>query len=293
MRITQSMILRNTLYRVNLNRDEINKAQGRIATQKKILQPSDDSLGFSQAVRFRRSLSQNKQFLKNIQDAESWVNTTSEALDQLHDYAMQAYSVAQKGADGASDAEIRQSLAVTVRGLLQEAVAISNTNYRGKAVFAGTATLENQPFTLENNVVTYSGNDDKITRKVSQNVSAEINVTGQEIMDTELFTSLSDLVDGLENNDQDAIKAAMERLGSAEKELLKLATDSGSLQVNLGLIKGRLTETNVNLEKYISDLVDAHLEEEIVKLKAQENAYMAALKSTSEILNMNIMNYLS
>jgi len=84
MRITQSMILRNTLYRINQNRDEINKAQGRIATQKKIIQPSDDSLGFSQAVRFRRALSQNEQFLQNIQDAEAWVSTTSFSLDQLH-----------------------------------------------------------------------------------------------------------------------------------------------------------------------------------------------------------------
>jgi len=206
---------------------------------------------------------------------------------------MQAYSTAQKGADGTSDAEIRDSLAVTIRGLLQESVAIANTQYLGKAVFAGTATLEGEPFQLENNVVTYTGNNDKIVRKVSQNVHAEINVTGQEIMDTGFFAAMTALVEGLENNDQSAIQAAMDQLDTAEKELLKLSTDSGSLMSDLGLIKDRIRTTNINLEGYISDLEDAHLEEEIVNLKAQENAYMAALKSTSEILNMNIMNYLN
>jgi len=292
MRITQSMILRNTLYHVNYNRDEMNDIQRRISSQKKIQKPSDDAVGFSQAVRFRRALERNTQYIKNIEDADGWAGTTSAALDQLYDYSLQAYDLAQNGADGSADAEIRASLAETIRGILEDSVAQANSQYMGKAVFAGTATREQEPFQLENGRVTYTGNDDDIMRRISENVTRPINVTGQDLMDTGLFDALSDTISALENNDPDAVRTAMDQLKLAGKELLKHSTHIGSLRTTLDMVKSRLDNTNINLQDYISEVEDANMEEEIVRFKTQETAYQAALQSASHVLDMNILNYL-
>lgn len=293
MRITQSMILRNTLYHVNYNRDEMNNIQRRISSQKKIEKPSDDAVGFSQAVRFRRAMERNKQYLKNIEDADGWAGTTSAALEQLYDYSQQAYDLAQSGADGSADAEIRASLAENIRGILEDSVAQANSQYMGKAVFAGTATREQEPFHLENDVVTYNGNDEDIMHRISENVTRAINVSGQDLMDSGLFAALTATITAMENNDPDAISTAMDQLKAAGKELLKQSTHIGSLRTTLDMVKSRLTDTNINLQDYISDVEDANMEEEIVRFKTQETAYQAALQSASHVLDMNILNYIS
>ncbi len=293
MRVTQNMILRNTLSRVNDNRDEMNTIQRRIASQKRVQKASDDPISFSRAARFRRSLEQNKQFIKNVEDANAWISTTSISLDQLHEYALQAYDLASRGADGTADAELRAQLADSVRGLLQDSVNLGNSQYLGKSIFAGTLTNEEEPFLLTGDVVTYQGNDEYIERRVTENQVENINTTGQDLLDTELFAGLNALITALDANDVDAINASMEQMGNVKKNLLTLSTTTASRETNLLLVKYRLESTNEDLIAYISDEEDAVLEEEIVKFKSQETAYQAALQSASQIMNMNILNYLS
>ncbi len=292
MRITQNMILRNTLRSINDNRDGMNQSQNRIATQKKVQKPSDDPIAFSRAVRFRRTLEQNKQFMRNVQDARAWVDTTSIALDQLHDYTLQAYDLAIQGADGSSDADMRATMADSARGILQEMVSIGNTQYLGKSIFAGTATNESEPFTLQNDAVTYNGNDQYIKRRFNENLTFEINTTGQELEDTGMFAAMTDLITALDNNDVDAIGASIEALNTVKSNVLTLSTNVGTKATTYILVHDRLDRTNTSLESYISDEEDTVMEEEIVKLKSQETAYQAALQTASSIMNLNIMNYL-
>lgn len=293
MRITQSMILRNTMQQVYENRDSLNKIQNRIATQKKVEKPSDNPLAFSRSSRFRTAYNQNEQFLKNLADADSWTNTTSQALDQLHEYAVQAKSLAQQGADGQSSAEFRVALAKSARSILEEAVTLANGQYMGKAVFAGTATQNNQPFTLNDTTVTYTGNAEPINRLISENMPFVINVSGQQLMDTQFFSGMADLIVALESNDVAGIQEAMQALSDAGEQALTLSTSLASQQTTLRLVENRLTDTNLNLASYISDEEDIELEEELVRFKAEETAYQAALQSAAQVMNINIMKFMA
>jgi len=293
MRITQNMILRNTLSRVNDNRNEMHTIQERIASQKRVQKASDDPISFSRASRFRRSLEQNKQYIKNVNDATAWISSTSIALDQLHEYTLQAYDLASRGADGTADTELREQLATSVRGLLQESVNIGNSQYLGKSLFAGTMTNESEPFVLTGDVVTYNGNNERIERRVSENLVKDINTTGQELLDTELFAAFTALITALDADDVTAINSSMEQLSNVKKNVLTLSTTVASNEANLLLIQNRLDNTNVDLKSYISHEEDAILEEEIVRFKSEETAYQAALQSASMIMSMNILNFMS
>jgi len=292
MRVTQSMILRNTLRRVNYNRDEMNLIQNRISSQKRIEKASDDPLGFNRAARFRSALRRNNQYLKNISDAQAWTNTSSISLNQMHDYAMKSIEYAMQALDGAVDSDMRKTLADSIRGLLQDSVSQANSQYMGKAIFAGTKTSEGRPFLLENDTVTYQGNDESINRRLSKNIVQQINVTGKKIMDTGYFEALSNLISALDNNDQDEISAQIDNLKTAEKNLLTLSASLGSTQSSLELMYNRTTSDSLDLKKYISDEEDANMEEEIVKFKSEQTAYQAALQSANEVMNMNILNYM-
>jgi len=292
MRITQSMIVRSTLQRINYCRDNLNTIQRRISTQKRVEKPSDDPFSFSRSSRFRTALGQNEQFLKNVGDADSWISTSSIALDQLYDYAVEAKCIAQQGADGSLSADERIALAERVYGMLEDSVALGNKQYLGKSIFAGTNTKNPSPFTLTGNVTAYSGNDENIYRKISEDKSTTINVTGQDIFDTNIFTEMGNLVDALNNNNVPAIQNCLDQFNTISKDMLTISTSAASQITSLQLVENRLTSGNINLMSYISDEEDALLEEEIVKFEAEELAYQAALQSSAKIMNMNILNYL-
>jgi len=293
MRITQNMMLRNSIQHINDNRERMNEIHSRIASQKKVEKPSDDPAAFSRSSRFRSAFNQNEQMLKNLADADSWMQTSSQALDQLYEYSVQAKGLAQQGADGKSDAELRAALAQSARGILEEAVALANTQYLGKSIFAGTATTNTTPFTLAADVVTYTGNDASISRVVTENMPVTINVSGQQIMDSGIFTALTDLVTALEANDVPGIQTALQEINDSSEDVLTVATNFASQQSTLDLIETRLTASNLKLASYISEEEDAVLEEEIILYKAEETAYQAALQTTSQIMNLSIMEYMA
>ncbi len=292
MRITQSMIVRSTLQYVNINRDRLHDIQEAVASQKKVRTASDDPVGFSRIARYRLALAQNGQFMNNVQNARGWIDSTTHIMEQFQDLVLQAKDIAAQGADGSADGELRQTLAHNVRGILDEAVALANSKYLGKSQFAGTNTKNDQPFTLSGTTVTYSGNEGAIKRKVSEDMELTVNVHGQEIMDTGVFDSLSQLIRGLENNDTSQIQNAMENLTTAKENLFNITTRGGSLSTQLKAVENRLMRSDEDLRSYISQEEDVKLEEALVRMKNEEFAYQAALQSAAHISQMNIMNFL-
>ncbi len=292
MRVTSAMFMRDAIARLFQNRADMMETQERIATQKKIEKPSDNPVGFSRAQRLREAYRQNEVFLKNVDDSQAWMDNTSSLLDQLHQYAMEAVTDATHGLDAVTTDDVRKAIASQLRGILEESVALANSTYMGKNTFGGTETKMSKPFQQNGLDVTYNGNDGKIKRRISKQIVMDINVSGDELMNTNFFAAMKDTIEALESGDQEAINTAVDNLKSAEKSVLKLSTVYGSKINNLQLIKDRLTTTNENFQKFISQEEDAVLEEELVNLKSQQVAYQATLQSTSEVMNLSILKYM-
>ncbi len=292
MRVTQSMFLRNTLQRLFKSRGVLLKTQERVSTQKKITSPSDNPVGYSRVQRLYEAKRQNKMFLENIDEAEGWLKNTSSLLQEIYDNFIDARIEATKGTEAVATTELRSSLAEELKGKLEEIVSTLNSTYLGKNVFGGTITKNQTPFEQTDLDVTYNGNDKNINRRVAKGMILGINVPGNQIMDTNIFEALKETIEALENDDVDALNEALDTMRDAEKKLLNLNTVYGSKINNLQLIKERLINTNENFQKFISQEEDAVLEEELIKMKSEEIAYQAALQSTSQIMDLNLMKYL-
>lgn len=289
MRVTSAMFMRNAIARLFQSRADMMKTQERIATQKKIEKPSDNPVGFSRTQRLHEAYRQNEVFLKNVDDSQAWMDNTSSLLDQLHQYAMDALTDATHGLDATATADIRKAIASQLTGILRESVSLANSTYMGKNTFGGTETKMKEPFQQNGLDVTYNGNDGKIKRRISKQIVMDVNVSGDELMNTNFFSAMKDTIQALESGGQETIKTAVENLKSAEKSVLRLSTVYGSQINNLQLIKDRLTTTNENFRKFISQEEDAVLEEELFNLKSQQVAYQATLQSTSEVMNLSIL----
>ena len=74
MRVTNSMISKNSMTNMNSNKVNVDKLNNQMTSQKKISRPSEDPVIAIRALRLRSNLFELDQYVeRNIQDAKSWL----------------------------------------------------------------------------------------------------------------------------------------------------------------------------------------------------------------------------
>jgi len=291
MRVTQQNMVRQALLRLEERNENMDRLSRAISTGKDVVNPSDSPNRYHRSARMKETLIQHEQHSKTIQNSLAWLQTSEEALVTLNDLALEARDIAFKGADATTDDSVLASLAERIGGILDETIDVFNSNYLGKAVFAGSDTNLSTPFELTNGQVGYTGNGDGLQRSVGSSMKVMINVSGEELLNTGLTTVLLDLQAALQSQDRTAISATIDGLKSASEGVLSLSASVGSRQSILNSTLRRIESIDLNLASFISDEEDTDLAEAIVKLESEQNAYSAALRTTADITQLNIMQY--
>ena len=292
MRITQSMITKSLLSSINRNRESMHSIQESITTGKEVERSSDDPVQFFRANRFRQSVKQNEQYLENVQDAEGWLQATASNLDSMLNQVMTLRERAVQSANDSLSAENRLHMASEINNIVEDLVNMANESFLDKNLFSGTKTKIENPFLFDGNSIEYQGNTGKINRRISGNFTININVTGQDLLDTNIFNSALNLRTALENDDTNEIANMIDSIDSASEKMISLNTSIGSIQNQLELAEDRLRTANLNLSTFISETEDVDLASAITQYNSEEMAYQAALQSTANILRLNIMDFL-
>jgi flagellar hook-associated protein 3 FlgL len=163
MRVTNGMLVSNSIWNINNNTRRLEKAQQQEATQSKIQLPSDDPEVATQAVKYRNYVSTLEQYQKNVNDAVSWMKVTEGALSDLHDVIREVSDKTVQAAGGAiSDSDLA-AIKQDVLQLKKTAIQILNTSYAGRYIFAGYAT-DKEPF-AETTLASGATTVDKVTYK--------------------------------------------------------------------------------------------------------------------------------
>src|SRR5690554_4549907 len=108
MRVTHQLIANTVIRNVNRNLARMNKYQDMLYSGKSINLPSDDPVAITRIMGYITSLQQNAQYQRNIDAAESWINTTEDALAGIDDVLQRARELAVSGADGSKPPEARK-----------------------------------------------------------------------------------------------------------------------------------------------------------------------------------------
>jgi len=292
MRITESMVTRTLIDNINTNRSEMHEQQNDISTGKKIEQASDGPVRFSRANRFKSQIQKNREYLETISGAKGWINTTLSSLEQMSSKIVNAKDMAIQGADASYSKEQRENMAEQVDDLIKDMVASANATYNGKNLFAGTKTMIDSPFNYNGNSITYNGNASNINRRIAENYNVGINVRGTNLTESGVFDSMIDLKKGLKNNNVDEIKNSIKSLENAANNISNISASMGSLLKQVRNTENRIESANINLEGHLSDTQDTDMAKAIIDYTSEERAYKAALQTTSDIINLNLLNHL-
>lgn len=150
MRITNKIMQNNNLTNINRNKIMQDRLSTQMSTEKKVSKPSDDPVVAIRALRLRTNVTEATQYYtKNIPDAESWLNITEGALQNLSKVLTSMISQCTKGANGDLTSADREIILEQLKALRDEIYSTADVDYAGRYVFSGYRTDTSISFTTK------------------------------------------------------------------------------------------------------------------------------------------------
>jgi len=161
------------------NRLDVNDLQNQAATQKRINKPSDDPIAAARVLGARTDEKMNKQFIKNIDIARSFLEASDQSLSELTENLMRAKELAIQAAnDAGGGAEVHRITSKEVDQILSQAIQIGNRKLGERYIFGGYKT-NHAPFDKGG---TYSGDDGEIKIQINKDSFVAMNITGEKVL---------------------------------------------------------------------------------------------------------------
>jgi|SRR5947209_6672305 len=124
-----------------------------LSTGKQLSDPSDDPARIAQDLSLHTAIDATNQQATNVQNAVSELTTTDSALSSLTSVLQSARQLAIQGSTDTLTAQQRTAIGQQIDQLLQQSIAVGNTSYAGRYIFAGTAKTTNPPVQQQGNPI--------------------------------------------------------------------------------------------------------------------------------------------
>lgn len=296
MRITSQTATARVLADLQASQTQLARFQSQVSTGRKITQASDDALGTANALRTRGDLAGIARDRASVADAGAWVSATDSALSSITDVMHRVRELALQGANGATTAAARATMAAEVGQLINTVKDTANVKVGDAYVFGGTATTT-PPYTSGASDI-YAGDAGTIARSIGPGVSLQVNTTGAQVLGS--GGGDGKILDALRTIQANLTAGNTAALGSTDLQALSTNLDAltathatvGATQNRLDAADARLADTESTTNTVLNNVEGADLAESLMHLNAQSSAYQAALKSASNVLQPSLLDFL-
>lgn len=323
MRVTNQMMTNRMLTNINRNLGLLNKYNTQGASGKKIQMPSDDPIIASRALKFRTILSENQQYMKNSEQANSWIDVTEAAVQNINTISGKMKELCQQGASDTYSTEDRKKLLTEFNSLLEQLEQELNTTYMGRYIFSGFKTdtppiKKGQNGKNELNPEIYGQNqngtpidDQSISLQVGAGVTIDVNTIVGNLYSREDFEGFHELGNEADYIGSPAYEALTEQQKiDYDKELRKKMsqmittiddyrakvavehTEIGVKAKKIELVQTRLKSDETNYTDLMSENENSDLGEVMMNFNTANAAYQASLRIGMNINQMTLADYL-
>ena len=295
-RMATEQAVRNFLGDLRGNYSSLADAQRQVSTGKRILTPSDDPVGVAIGLGLRRDMSATDTWSRNIDDSQTWLNTTDSALGQALEIVQRARELAVQGGNGTLSDASRKLIASEVAGLRGQFVEVGNSSLGGRFIFGGTAT-DTQPFDPATAAAAAPVNTGLINREVSPGAVMSVNITADRLQTPpagapDIFQTLQDLSDALQTNNTTGIATALDRL-DAHQDNISALRGEGAAKINrLELTQSRYQASTIAMGDQRSKIEDVDMADAITNLSMRESVYKAALATGARVIQPTLVDFL-
>ncbi len=299
VRVTQGVIASRVLNNIQDQTRRIFKLQEQLSTGLRVNSPSDDPIDARRAINTRSIIAKNTQFMRNISNASPFVDEAASSVQNMQEIFQRARELTLQGANGTNGQAQLDAIAEEINQLLESAVAEGNHNTAGRYIFAGTRT-RSEAYSVTRNAqgqidsVTYDGNDERYEIGIGTEATITVNEPGSIVFQgtQDQFQTLIDIRDNLLAGNTDGLQTQLAELDDVDRQLGRGVSRLGAIQNRVTRASEDLTDFNFQLERVLSDRLDADFTEVIVEFNAQQNAFDAALNAGANIVQRSLLDFL-
>ncbi len=161
MRLSNNIIYQNNINKILDNQQKVSIAQEKVATQTRILAPSDDPAASAQALLFSERININEQYQKNNGYLMSRLQTEESVLQNIKASLQRANTLTIQAGNGALTAQDRATIAEEMKSIQATLYDLMNTKSEdGKFIFSGYQD-NNQTYSFDSSTGRYVYNGDQ------------------------------------------------------------------------------------------------------------------------------------
>jgi flagellar hook-associated protein 3 FlgL len=279
----------------------LDKAQTELTTGLQINNVSDAPAEIADIWQLNSELDQTQQTETNLGQVSTEVNTAQSALQSAVTLVEQAETYGTEGASDTSTAATRQDLANELGAILQQMVSTANTTVQGRYIFAGD-TDQTTPYSIDLTqnppVSAYQGSTSTREIQGADRTAFPVALTAQQIFDSSnasdnVFTSISALMQGLQNNDDTAINSALGDVQSADTYLNQQLAFYGTVQDRVTGAQTFGQNYTLQLQTQLSGVQDANEATDITNMTQAQTQLQAALQSEAQLPKTTLFDFLT
>ncbi len=302
-RVTQRALVTRVLTNISDHQKKILTLQDQLATGLKVNRPSEDPLAARRAIDSRMEKAKLEQYLSNISTVGPTMAEAGTSLLSAVDIIQRSLELTLQGANGTNGQEQLDVIAGEINQLLEAMLDEANHQTNGRYVFGGTRTTA-PPFEATRDAngditaVAYVGNDENIRVEISEGELVPVNVSGEDaFMSTsastvDILDTLIQTRDNLLAGNTNGLTTRLDEMNKAQDQLLRASSQLGAAENRLARTDENTRTILLQLEKVISDNIDADFAEVTVELNAQSNAFQASLSAAARVIQPSLLDFL-
>lgn len=296
-RVTSASISHSVMAGLQANLSRLQHTQEQLSSGRRINRVSDSPVDASAAMRLRAEKAANEQVGRNIDDGLSTLGAADTAFTSMSSMIQRVRQLVVSGLNGVNGPTERATIATEIDQLKDGLIALANTQYLGRPIFAGTQDV---PAAYDTTSGQYLGNGQAVKRSVSTDglTSLDVTVTGPAAFST-LF------MDGAGPGILSRISAALlDPAGPAalDAELGNLDAASATMQNARSVVGTRFNRLlgiqgagesrldAVSAKLAIAENID--LPKTIIDMQIQSTSYQAALGAAAKIIQPSLLDFL-
>ncbi len=308
MRVTENSNYESVRGTLQRGRERLENLQTQSTTFKKINTPSDAPTSAGRLLEMRTHAVNLNQFQLNASTAESFLNNSDGALEELSEIVVRAKEVALGQANAASSTqEARVAVAEEVTQLISQAMAAGNRRLGDRYLFSGFKT-QTPAVDAEG---AYLGDQGQMMLEIANSVFLQMNIPGDEIFNTHptrsdptlgiptvapenvnLFDELQNFRISLLTGSLDGIRDTLEKFDQINSKIISVRAKIGSRIQGLLSTQAALEKTHLTESALSSVLEDADMVQVISDLGKEETVFRSSLASSKRLLQPTLLDFL-
>jgi flagellar hook-associated protein 3 FlgL len=286
---------------LNQIQQTLQTAQTQLTTGLQVNNVSDAPSEIADIWQLNSELDQTQQTETNLDQVSTEVNTAQSALQTAVTLVEQAETYGAQGATDTPNATTRQDLASQLGSILDQLVSTANTTVQGRYIFAGD-TDQTAPYTIDLTqnppVSAYQGSASTREIQGADGTAFPVALTAQQIFDSSdaqsnVFTSITDLMQGLQNNDDTEINSSLSDVQSADTYLNQQLAFYGTVQDRVTGAQTFGQNYTLQLQTQLSGIQDANEAASISNMTQAQTQLQAALQSEAQLPKTTLFDFLS